>query len=151
MLENVKWLGHSSIKISGEKTIFINPFQLKRDDSADLILIIHDYYDYLSVTDIEKIRTPKTTIVVPASIKTYLQGNIRKIRIGDTLTFDTVFIEAVPAYNIQKSYHPRANNNFGYLITMGGVRYYHAGDTDPLWQCCRLTYRCLKIQRFVQL
>jgi L-ascorbate metabolism protein UlaG (beta-lactamase superfamily) len=151
MLENVKWLGHSSIKISGEKTIFIDPFQLKRGGLADLILIIHDYYDYLSVTDIEKIRTPKTTIVVPASIKTYLQGNIRKIRIGDTLTFDTVFIEAVPAYNIQKSYHPRANNNFGYLITMGGVRYYHAGDTDPLWQCCRLACRCSKIQIFVQL
>jgi len=139
MLKNVNWLGHSAIKISGEKTIFIDPFQLKRGDSADLILITHDHYDHLSVTDIEKIRTPKTTIVVPASIKIHLQGNIRKIRIGDTLTFDTVVIEAIPAYNIQKSYHPRANNNVGYLITMGGVRYYHAGDTDLIPEMNRLS------------
>jgi len=139
MLENVKWLGHSAIKISGEKTIFIDPFQLKSGDSADLILITHDHYDHLSVSDIEKIRTPKTTIVVPALIKTHLQGNIRKIHIGDILTFDTVVVEAVPAYNLQKSYHPRANHNVGYLITMGGVRYYHAGDTDLIPEMNKLS------------
>lgn len=139
MLKTVKWLGHSSIEISGEKTIFIDPYQLKRGDQADLILITHDHYDHLSIPDIEKIRTSKTTIVVPASVETDLKGDIRRIRIGDTLTFDTVIIEAVPAYNNQKSYHPRVNNYVGYLITMGGIRYYHAGDTDLIPEMNKLT------------
>jgi L-ascorbate metabolism protein UlaG (beta-lactamase superfamily) len=130
MLENVKWLGQSSIVISGEKAVYIDPFQIKGGEPADLILITHGHYDHFSPQDIEKIKTAKTTIVMPASIKTYLPGNIRMIKIGEKLIFDEVIIEAVPAYNLQKSYHPRSNNNVGYLITMGGVRYYHAGDTD---------------------
>jgi L-ascorbate metabolism protein UlaG (beta-lactamase superfamily) len=42
----------------------------------------------------------------------------------------------VPAYNVNKfrapgqPFHPRDYNGLGFLIEAGGVRVYHAGDTD---------------------
>ena len=39
-------------------------------------------------------------------------------------------IEAVPAYNTDKSFHPKRNNWLGFIITIDGKRIYHAGDTD---------------------
>ena len=34
------------------------------------------------------------------------------------------------AYNIDKMYHPKENEWVGYILTINGVRYYIAGDTD---------------------
>jgi L-ascorbate metabolism protein UlaG (beta-lactamase superfamily) len=38
-------------------------------------------------------------------------------------------IEAIPAYNIGSSYHPKGNGN-GYILAIGGRRVYISGDTD---------------------
>ncbi len=37
---------------------------------------------------------------------------------------------AVPAYNIDKPFHPRDNGWLGFVVDIGEVRVYHAGDTD---------------------
>ena len=39
-------------------------------------------------------------------------------------------IEAVPAYNFNKNFHPKANGWLGFIVEIDGVRVYHAGDTD---------------------
>ena len=36
----------------------------------------------------------------------------------------------VPAYNINKQFHPKENKWMGYLIEIDGLIYYIAGDTD---------------------
>ena len=36
----------------------------------------------------------------------------------------------IPAYNINKKFHPKENNWLGYIITINNVKYYVAGDTD---------------------
>jgi len=41
-----------------------------------------------------------------------------------------VTITAVPAYNIGKPFHPKANGWLGFVVEIDGVRVYHAGDTD---------------------
>jgi L-ascorbate metabolism protein UlaG (beta-lactamase superfamily) len=38
----------------------------------------------------------------------------------------------VPAYNTNKTFHPRNDGKVGYVFTIGGVTYYHAGDTDVI-------------------
>jgi L-ascorbate metabolism protein UlaG (beta-lactamase superfamily) len=43
-----------------------------------------------------------------------------------------VEVSVVPAYNVSKPYHPRAAGHVGYVFTVGGVTYYHAGDTDVI-------------------
>lgn len=49
---------------------------------------------------------------------------------GEVTTVSGVTIEAVPAYNLQKSFHPKGKGYLGYIVTVGGLRLYHAGDTD---------------------
>ena len=130
MLENVHWLGHASFKITGEKIIYIDPYQIAGGETADIILITHDHYDHLSMDDIEKIMGEKTVVVAPASAGDAIKGNLKKVNPGDTLTIEGVEIQAVPAYNIGKEFHPRDKNYVGYVFKIGGVSYYHAGDTD---------------------
>ena len=68
MLENIFWLGHSSVKIKGEKIVYIDPWKLKDSEKADLILISHSHYDHLSPDDVEKIRKPGTVILTTQSV-----------------------------------------------------------------------------------
>ena len=131
MLSNVKWLGHATLMFKAEKIIYIDPYQLKGNPrKADLILITHDHYDHLSETDIDKIRTDETIIVIPASVKKTLHGDNRKINIGETLNFGNISVEAMPSYNTNKDFHPKSARNVGYILTIDDIRYYHAGDTD---------------------
>ena len=48
--------------------------------------------------------------------------------------------EAVPAFNKLKPFHPKRNQWVGYILTMNGIRYYVAGDTDALKELSSL--RC---------
>ncbi len=38
--------------------------------------------------------------------------------------------ETIPAYNTNKTFHPKKNGWVGYIIIINGIRYYIAGDTD---------------------
>ena len=38
--------------------------------------------------------------------------------------------ETIPAYNINKTFHPKENDWVGYVIELNDIRYYIAGDTD---------------------
>jgi L-ascorbate metabolism protein UlaG (beta-lactamase superfamily) len=51
---------------------------------------------------------------------------------GERRSLDGISIEAVPAYNTDKQFHPKANTGLGYVVTIDGVRIYHAGDTDRI-------------------
>ena len=130
MLENVHWLGHASIKITGKKVVYIDPYQIAGGEKADIILITHDHYDHLSMEDIEKIRSNETVIVVPASASEAIEGEVKTMNPGDRLNLEDVEIQAVPAYNIDKQFHPREASHVGYIVKIDGVAYYHAGDTD---------------------
>jgi L-ascorbate metabolism protein UlaG (beta-lactamase superfamily) len=40
-------------------------------------------------------------------------------------------VTTVPAYNLDKKFHPKENKWVGYIITLSnGQKIYHAGDTD---------------------
>ena len=130
-VNKIIWLGHGSIRIEGEKVIYIDPWKLKADPPrADIILITHSHYDHLSIEDIDKISREETVIIAPADCAGKLPAGFRKIAPGEKEIVDKVVIEAVPAYNINKQFHPRANNWVGYIIRMGGEKIYQSGDTD---------------------
>jgi L-ascorbate metabolism protein UlaG (beta-lactamase superfamily) len=127
---NIHWLGHDTFKITGEKTIYTDPFTISRKDRADIILITHEHYDHCSPDDVKKLQGPDTVIIATADCARKLTGNIRTIRPGDTVTIGKTAIEAVPAYNTNKKFHPRDKGWVGYLFTVNGKRIYLAGDTD---------------------
>ena len=126
----IHYLGHDSFKIDGEKTIITDPFKLKSEVRADIILITHEHFDHCSPEDVEKVRGEKTVIVTTPDCKAKLKGDIRTVKPGDKLTVEGIEIEAVPSYNTNKKFHPKANNWVGYIFKVKGVNIYIAGDTD---------------------
>ena len=137
MLENIKVLCHSSIKISKEKVIYIDPFKIDKDyNDADIIFITHDHYDHYSEEDIDKVKKGDTVIVAPEELLTKLlkkgfsQNYIITVDSEEKNMIEGIKFETVPAYNTNKQFHPKANGWVGYIIEIKGVRYYIAGDTD---------------------
>ena len=132
MLENITWLGHAGFKIKGEKTVYIDPFKINDNEPADIIIITHEHFDHLSPEDIKKIQTGRTIIVTTPDCYSKVSGNVKTISPGQTLNVDGIKIEAVPAYNSNKNFHPKQNGWMGVIVTINGKRIYHAGDTDNI-------------------
>jgi L-ascorbate metabolism protein UlaG (beta-lactamase superfamily) len=131
MLKNIHWLGHDTFKImAGEKTIYTDPFKIKRKDKADIILITHKHYDHCSPEDVGKIQGPDTVIVATSDCAEKLSGDVKTIKPGDKITVKDIDIEAVPAYNTNKQFHTKDKDWVGYIFTVEGQRIYIAGDTD---------------------
>lgn len=137
MLENIEVLCHSSIRINKEKVIYIDPFKINKNyNDADIIFITHDHYDHYSEEDIDKVIKEDTTIVIPKDLlKKLLKKGINKNAIivaEPNKEYETqgINFNTIPAYNINKKFHPKENNWLGYIITINNVKYYVAGDTD---------------------
>ncbi|MCM8758249.1 MAG: MBL fold metallo-hydrolase [Candidatus Omnitrophica bacterium] len=131
MEENIRWLGHSSILIEMEgKNIYVDPWKIKQG-KADLILITHSHYDHCSPEDVNKIATEKTTIIATSdSLEKITKGIKKTISPGTEIDLGWVKIVGVPAYNINKQFHPKSNNWVGYVIKFSDTSIYIAGDTD---------------------
>jgi L-ascorbate metabolism protein UlaG (beta-lactamase superfamily) len=130
MLENIFWLGHSTIRIDGEKVIYIDPWKLRDPKRADLILISHSHYDHLSPEDVRKIQESDTVIITTQDCATELSGDVRVVKPGDVVRIGEIVVEAVRSYNIGKAFHPKENDWLGFVITVMGKRIYYCGDTD---------------------
>ncbi|HEY9491591.1 MAG TPA: MBL fold metallo-hydrolase, partial [Nitrososphaeraceae archaeon] len=39
-------------------------------------------------------------------------------------------VEIVPAYNVNKKFHPKDDNKVGFIFVLSKQRIYHTGDTD---------------------
>jgi len=133
MLEGITWLGHASFKISApESIIYIDPWKLKDAEAADVILITHGHHDHFSPEDVERIRGADTIIVSVEEVTAQLQGDVRTVKAGDAVEVKGMRIETIPAYNPAKQFHPKSAGGVGFVLTVGGRRIYHAGDTDVI-------------------
>lgn len=137
MLENIEVLYHSSIRINKDKIIYIDPFKIDKNyNDADIVFITHDHYDHYSEKDIDKVINKNTTIIIPEELLTkLLRKGINKnaiITVEPNVKYmvQGIKFETIPAYNTNKSFHPKENDWVGYIITLNDIRYYVAGDTD---------------------
>ncbi len=130
MLDDIHWLGHDTFRIVGDKIIYTDPFKIRKKDTADIILITHEHYDHCSPEDIKMVQGEDTVIVATPDCAVKLSGDIRTVEPGDKINVMGIDIEAVPSYNTNKQFHPKANKWVGYIITVRGRRIYIAGDTD---------------------
>ena len=137
---SLSWLGHASFKLkAGERIIYFDPWKVKKGESADLILITHSHFDHLSPDDVRHVQKKDAVIVTTKDSASNLKGDVRTIKPGDKITVDDMEIQAIPAYNIGKSYHPKVNGWVGFIITINGKRIYHAGDTDAIPEMKKLS------------
>ena len=133
LLEHLHWLGHASFRLDGPPTIYFDPWRLKgQPPQADVILISHEHHDHCSPQDVKRITGPGTVIVASHGAAKGLRGDVRTLRAGERTTVGEVEIEAIPAYNVNKSYHPKQAGHVGFIVTVGGERIYFAGDTDRI-------------------
>jgi L-ascorbate metabolism protein UlaG (beta-lactamase superfamily) len=153
----ISWLGHDGFKIKNAKTVYVDPYEIKGGEEADILLISHNHEDHCSPEDVKKIVSEKTTIITTAESKRKLSKTKAKeilvAKPGQKLLIDDVSVEMVPAYNVNKfrspghPFHPKENEMLGFIVTMNGVRIYHAGDTDliPEMERFNVDVACLPV------
>jgi len=132
MVKKIYWLGHDGFRIETAKIIYIDPYQISGGPAADIILISHEHFDHCSPEDVEKIQKQETVIVTEKDSSKKLKGDIRVVKPGDRVEIGDIKIEAVPAYNTDKDFHPKKNQWLGFILEVEGIRIYHAGDTDHI-------------------
>jgi L-ascorbate metabolism protein UlaG (beta-lactamase superfamily) len=130
------FIGHGTLMFRfGGKVIHIDPVSNEADYSklpkADLILVTHEHGDHLDAKAISAVTKDGTTLILTKQCSAQLKNPVGSVVManGETRTEQGLVIEAVPAYNIEKTFHPKGNGN-GYIITFGNKRVYVAGDTE---------------------
>lgn len=136
--ESIQWFGQAAVKIMNcGKVIYIDPYQVKGNDQADLILITHSHFDHFSPEDIKKIVAPHTWILCPSDVAIEAQqfgaAKVITVQPGFNDEWHGIEIRAVPMYNITKSdKHPQSKKWVGYLLNLCHVWLYHTGDTERI-------------------
>lgn len=138
MVEKIQVLTHSSIRIESRLgVIYADPFEIAEEShDAAYILVTHEHHDHFSPEDIRKIAKEDTILIVPESMKKKAGEAAALVQSIETMTPGTkrrikdLEIEAVPAYNQRKPFHPKRAGWVGYILTLEGRRIYIAGDTD---------------------
>ena len=89
-----------------------------------------------SEEDIDKVINENTIIIIPEELLTKLlrkginKNAIITVEPNEKYMVQGIKFETIPAYNTNKTFHPKENGWVGYIIEIKGVRYYIAGDTD---------------------
>jgi L-ascorbate metabolism protein UlaG (beta-lactamase superfamily) len=137
----IVWTGHAGFRITYENLkIYIDPYKLSKKhenvSDADIVLITHNHFDHLSIEDLKNI-VKETTIVVSAQeCLSQLKSLNMKESIGidprNSVKVNDLKVETVPAYNVDKEFHPKNDKKIGFIIEFGNVRLYHIGDSDMI-------------------
>jgi len=139
----ITWLGHDGFKLKKGKVAYIDPFQLKSEaEPGDIVCVTHEHFDHLSVEDLKKVVAPQTILVTIAAcakaVKPLHPKAVRVVKAGDKVETDDLTVDVVPAYNTNKfrspgsPFHPQEDGKVGFVLSVEGIRIYHAGDTDEI-------------------
>jgi len=115
--------------LGGKTTDYASEFP-----KADFILLTHEHGDHLDKAAIKALSDKSTRVIANARCVEMLGGGTALAN-GDSLPLaDDITLEAVPAYNTTQGhlkFHPKGRDN-GYILTLGGLRIYIAGDTEVI-------------------
>lgn len=137
---DIQHIAHDTFRIAGSKVVYIDPFKVRNQDKADVILVTHDHPDHLSPDDLAKVCTSETQVVASPLCKDGVKNLKAKqttfLEPGKKTSVAGIEIEAVPAYNLNKfrepgqPFHSKEKPGLGFVVQMDGTRVYHAGDSD---------------------
>jgi L-ascorbate metabolism protein UlaG (beta-lactamase superfamily) len=131
--QHIHWLGHSSFRIEdGATQIYIDPWKVSPNaPKADVIFITHAHYDHFSIEDIARIKKEGTALFAPKDVAYQIKGTVIAVSPGEIYNIGELKVKTVPAYNINKQFHPKQNNWVGYIIALATEqKIYHSGDSD---------------------
>ena len=142
-------LMHASIRLEYDgKEIEIDPVTKLGDrvtdytllPKADYIFVTHEHADHFDKAAIRLLSSDATQLITNHRCVDML-GHGTALANGDTMQLDAgIKVEAVPAYNITEGhlqFHPKGRDN-GFVLTIGGLRIYIAGDTEDIPEMAQL-------------
>lgn len=122
-IQTLTYMGHASVKIKSKsgQVIYIDPYYNKGDysEGADYILVTHEHDDHNKVDKCTK--NENCTII--------RSRDALKNEVYQNYDYGDIKIEAVPAGGNDKH---SVKICVGYIITVDGIKIYHAGDTSKL-------------------
>ena len=129
------FLGHSAVRIEGNKIIYIDPFisenpiaeiSLDQINTADIVVVTHNHADHIG--DAYEICKKTGAILIgihEIAVEAENAGiQSEGMNIGGTINIEGVIINMVNANHSSLNGHPT-----GVVIEMEGVTIYHPGDT----------------------
>ena len=135
-------LVHASIRVEYEgREIEIDPvtklgnktIDYSAMPKADYIFLTHEHGDHFDQEALKQLTGDNTLLIANKRCAEMLGYGIIMLN-GQSLTFNDITVEAVPAYNISEGhtqFHPKGRDN-GYILTIDGLRIYIAGDTEDI-------------------
>jgi L-ascorbate metabolism protein UlaG (beta-lactamase superfamily) len=97
------------------------------------VLVTHEHYDHCSPEDVLLVSGPETVVLAPADCRPKLEGiGASLIDVEPSQEYEAagLKVRTVPAYNVDKQFHPKDRNWVGYIVEIGGKTVYHTGDSD---------------------
>ena len=131
---------HSSIRCGGDSmALWFDPFRVEgAPHDGALVFVTHEHYDHFSPEDIRKVLSPDGFIVLPdtcyhKALEAGFEESIL-LPVHTSITYEVlgVSFRPVAAYNINKKFHPETERWLGYVVTLDGLCFYGAGDTDDI-------------------
>ena len=146
------WFGQASVALRlGGATVLVDPFLSPHPErlvpppftaedahGVDLVLITHDHLDHLDEIALPAIATasPNAVVVVPEDVVERAadlgvdRARVRGLPPDARTEVGALIVDAVPAcHGLEMADAYRLGPFLGYVVSAGGVRVYHAGDT----------------------
>ncbi len=135
----ITWINHASFRLAGSRVVYIDPWKIRGSPrDGDLVFVSHSHHDHFSAADVEKVLAKGKPVLAPPDVIQQL-GQGKPLAPGQTVEAEGVRITGVPAYNVGKAFHPKANKWLGAVIELDAVKVYYAGDTDQVPEMEQLT------------
>ena len=101
---------------------------------ADIILVTHEHFDHFDRDAIAVLKKDGTQVFANPAVQKMLGSGTALTNGEERVIANGISLAAVPAYNTtpgHTQFHPKGRDN-GYVLTMGGLRIYIAGDTEDI-------------------
>ncbi len=142
---SIRWFPNAWIVLAGAgKTINIDPsyaptFLPAGDPSAslpkaDLILVTHDHFDHCNAETVRAVSKTGTRVFAVESCRKALGSIAQFVKAGEELDAGGAHVRVVHSYNTPggsstAKFHKKGECA-GYVVSIGGKAFYHAGDAD---------------------
>jgi L-ascorbate metabolism protein UlaG (beta-lactamase superfamily) len=107
--------------------------------APDLILVTHRHGDHYDADTLAALAADGTEIVTCADVHGMMPDGLKEMaRVlghGESIDWQGVTIEAIPAYNTTEGrldFHPKERGDNGYVLSFEGFRVYISGDTEDI-------------------